>query len=286
MTRVELEIFSRFVNVFFGQLKILADWSRVIITGVRTAFQLAAGTLLASAVAFGQTGAPAKGNATVWVRPGYYKQLKPDRLKPTITQILKQDVDNPPSTEAVMFVGSSTIADWDVRHYFPQYRTVKRGISDSLISEMTRYADQLIVPFKPSTIVFYSGDNDAAYGMPADSIAADFSAFVKKIHEALPKTELVVLAIRPTVARESVWETERAVNDKINEMAEKDKQIRFVDIADLLAMPDSKPVREMLGPDLQHLNTDGYDLISSAARVPVKQAENQYWRGFSPPKGQ
>jgi hypothetical protein len=42
----------------------------------------------------------------------------------------------------------------------------------------------------------------------------------------------------------------------------------------------------MLGPDLQHLNTDGYDLISSAARVPVKQAESQYWRGFSPPQGQ
>src|SRR5476649_1753087 len=88
-----------------------------------------------------------------------------------------------------MFVGSSTISDWDALHYFPQYRTINRGISDSLVSEMTRYADQLIVPFKPPTIVFYSGDNDAAYGMPADSIAADFSAFVKKIHEALQKTE-------------------------------------------------------------------------------------------------
>ena len=43
----------------------------MISTGVRTALPLCG--FLISCVAFGQT-------STVWVRPGHYKELKPDRL--------------------------------------------------------------------------------------------------------------------------------------------------------------------------------------------------------------
>jgi lysophospholipase L1-like esterase len=255
---------------------------RMLSTGVRTAFPLGGllcAGLLVTCAGFGQT-------ATVWVRPGHYKELKPDRLKSIVAQMVARDVDNPPSSEGVMFAGSSTIADWDLKSYFPQYRTVNRGIGDSLTSDMSTWADQLIIPFKPSTIVFYSGDNDIAYGMTPDVVAAEFSRFVKKIHDASPKTELVVLSIRPTIARLAVWNTEQLANEKIKAILENDKQVQFVDVTELLTLPDGQPSSEMLAPDLQHLNKQGYDLLSPSVRNPIKQAEALYWRGFVPPRGQ
>jgi lysophospholipase L1-like esterase len=249
----------------------------VISTGVRTAFSL--GTFLIACVALGQT-------ATVWVRPGHYKELKPDRLKSVVAQIVARDVENPPSSEGILFAGSSTVAAWDLKSYFPQYRTINRGIGDSLTSDMTTWADQLIIPFKPSTLVFYSGDNDIAYGMTPDMVAAEFGRFVKKIHDGSPRTELVILSIRPTIARLAVWNAGQQANEKIKAILENDKQVQFVDVTDLLTLPDGKPSPEILEPDMQHLSKEGYALLSPSVRNPIKQAEALYWRGFLPPRGQ
>src|SRR5579871_4328312 len=130
-----------------------------------------------------------------WVQLGYYKEITPERWKSRVDQMLQREMQNPPKQEAVMFVGSATIAGWDVKHYFPQFETINHGIGASMIAETTYYADQMIVPFKPSTIVFYSGDNDTAYGVPTEMIADDFRKFVGKIHSALPETQMVVVSI-------------------------------------------------------------------------------------------
>ena len=85
-----------------------------------------------------------------WVKLGYYKELTPERWKSRVDQMLQRDAQTPPKSEAVMFVGSATIAGWDVKHYFPEYETINRGIGASLISEATYYADRMVIPFKPS----------------------------------------------------------------------------------------------------------------------------------------
>jgi hypothetical protein len=228
------------------------------------------------------------GQDRLWVRPGYYKQITPDRWKARVAKMLKDDEENPPSSEGVMFVGSATIAEWDLRHYFGQYRTVKRGIGGSLISESTYYADQLIVPFKPSTIVFYSGDNDTAYGMTPDMVAADFSKFVAKIHTSLPKTQLVVMSIRPSIARLAVWDVVKASNEKIQAIcdADKDKSVRFVDLTEDLLDQKGQPNREMIGDDDHHLNKLGFDIVSGDVKLVIQKAEARYWRGFDPVRGQ
>jgi hypothetical protein len=197
-----------------------------------------------------------------WVRPGYYKELKPERWQSRVDQMLKQDAQNPPKKNAVMFVGSATIAGWDVKHYFPQFETINRGIGNSLISDATYFADQLVIPFRPSTIVFYSGDNDTAYGMPTEMIADDFRKFVAKIYSALPDTQMVVIAIRPSIARLAVWGAVRAANEQLRAICSADSKLQFVDLTAMLLTADGQPRRELLREDLHHLNKDGFDLIS------------------------
>ena len=68
-----------------------------------------------------------------------------------------------------MFVRSATIAGWDLKHYFPQMETINLGIGSSMISETTFYAELLIIPYKPSTIVFYSGQRHALWNADGDN---------------------------------------------------------------------------------------------------------------------
>src|SRR5215469_724283 len=213
-----------------------------------------------------------------WVQLGYYKEGTPERWKPRVEQMLRQDQQNPPKKEAVMFVGSATIAGWDVKHYFPEFETINRGIGASMISEATYYADQLIIPLKPSTIVFYSGDNDTAYGVPTEMIADDFRKFVAKIHSALPNTQTVVIAIRPSIARLAVWDAVRAANEQLRKICAADSKLQFVDLTPLLLTADGQPRREILREDLHHLNKDGFDLVSPVVKQAVQAAETRYRR--------
>src|SRR5262245_20740420 len=87
----------------------------------------------------GQSNSPASQQPArreiVWVQLGHYKDLTPDRWKSRVEQMLQRDKQNPPKTGAVMFVGSATIAGWDLKRYFPELETINRGIGGSLISE-------------------------------------------------------------------------------------------------------------------------------------------------------
>ena len=213
----------------------------------------------------------------VWVRLGYYKEITPERWKSRVEQMVQRDQQNPPKKDAVMFVGSATIAGWDVKHYFPQYETINRGIGASMIDEATYYADQLIIPFKPSTIVFYSGDNDTAYGMPTEMIADHFRQFVAKIHSALPKTQIIVLSIRPSLRRLEVWDAVVAANEQLRAICAKDSEkLQFVDLSPILLTADGKPRHELLGEDQHHLNKDGFDLVSPVVAKAIESAETRY----------
>ena len=218
-----------------------------------------------------------------WVRLGYYKEITPERWKARVDQMLARDTKDSPAKEGVLFAGSATIAGWDLKHYFPEYGTINRGIGGSMISETTYYADRLIVPLKPSTIVYYSGDNDTAYGMPTEMIADHFREFVAKIHAALPDTEIVVLSIRPSIARLAVWDAVCAANDRLKAIAAQDRKLHFVDLNPLLLGADGQPRRELLGPDNHHLNKDGFDLVSPVVKRAVAESEARYWRGRTRP---
>ncbi len=216
-----------------------------------------------------------------WVDLGYYKKITPERWKSRVEQTLKQDAEHPPKQGAVMFVGSATIAGWDLKHYFPELETINRGIGGSMISETTYYADQLIVPYKPSTIVFYSGDNDTAYGVPTETIAQDFRNFVGKMHSALPDTQMVVLSIRPSIARLAVWDAVVAANDQLRAICAKDPKLRFIDLTPMLLDAAGQPRKDLLREDQHHLNTAGFDLVSPVVDKAVHEAEVRYGHGHS-----
>jgi lysophospholipase L1-like esterase len=256
----------------------------------RRATVLVLGAIVISAslpVKAGQTKAQLEGRVRMltdteksrWVRPGNYTKLEPERLKQRVSEFQKADMTQFPPPEAVLFVGSATIAGWDIPHYFPEYTTIKRGLGGSMTSETTYWADDLVIKYKPSTVVFYSGDNDAGEGMTADQIASDVAAFTAKIHAALPDTQIVIFSIRPSIAR---WPVHRVVfdaNRRVQEFAASKPWIRFVDMTPLLLGPDGEPRPELLVDDLHHLNKAGFDLVTAKIKPAIAEAEKAYQAG-------
>ena len=182
------------------------------------------------------------------------------RWEKTIAAMEKRDKAKPPSEGAIFFCGSSTIVRWDLPKYFPGQNVVNRGFGGSVIADSTHFAPRIILPYKPATIVFYAGDNDIGRGNGPETVLADFRAFVKVVHDKLPKTKIVFLAVKPSIARWKSVDKMRKANSLIEALCKKDDALAFVDVATPMIGKDDKPRKELFVKDGLHMSPEGYAL--------------------------
>ena len=183
-----------------------------------------------------------------------------DRWESDMQKFEKADEANPPKSDGVMFLGSSSIRMWDVDRWFPELKAVNRGFGGSEISDSIRYFDRLVMPHRPKTIVFYAGDNDIAHDESPESVAADFKEFTAIVHRRLPKTRILYVAIKPSTARWSMIDKIRDANGRIKRQASKDPLVVFVDVEPPMLNEDGIPRAELMLKDGLHLNDAGYKI--------------------------
>jgi lysophospholipase L1-like esterase len=185
--------------------------------------------------------------------------VKPeDRWESAIAAFEARDKKKPPPKDGILFVGSSSIVGWDVAKSFPGLPVINRGVGGSQIADSVRYAERIVLPHRPKIVVFYAGDNDLAAGKSPQQVAADYRAFVKKVHDALPKTRIVYVGIKPSIARWKLVDKVREANSLIRGAVEKDPRLVFVDVEKPMLGADGKPRGELFKPDGLHMNADGY----------------------------
>lgn len=189
-----------------------------------------------------------------------------DRWEPAIRRFEEQDRKAPPPKGAILFVGSSSIVGWDLQNSFPDLTTINRGFGGSQIADSLRYAERIVTPYKPRVVVLYAGDNDIAAGKTPEKVAADFRAFAAKVHESLPKTRIVFISIKPSIARWKLIDRIREANRLIREATEKDARLTLIDVDGPMIGPDGKPKAELFKPDGLHLNEEGYELWAGLVR--------------------
>jgi lysophospholipase L1-like esterase len=187
--------------------------------------------------------------------------LSPLRFSKQIEAFAQQDVESPPKPGAIVFVGSSSIRLWNLAKSFGDLNAINRGFGGSQISDVLHYADEVILKYKPRKVVFFCGGNDLNNGKSPEQVAADFQAFTKLLFQQLPKTELIVLAVKPSPLRWGNVGRVRKTNDLLRAQAEADKRIIFLDGSfDLLLDEDGEIREELFVEDRLHLNDDGYML--------------------------
>jgi lysophospholipase L1-like esterase len=175
----------------------------------------------------------------------------------------KQDQEHPPQPGGVVFVGSSSIRLWKLDEEFPGKGYVNRGFGGSEMADSVHFFDRIVLPHRPRMIVLYAGDNDLAKGKTACRVAEDFAAFVKHMHEVLPETKLVYVAVKPSLKRWNIVHHGRAANALIEAACIDDELLTYLDISTPMLGPDGKPRPELFADDGLHLNSKGYELWTS-----------------------
>ena len=133
-----------------------------------------------------------------------------------------------------------------------------RGFGGAEIADAILFAPRVVLKYKPRTIVFYSGDNDIAAGHSADQVADDFRQFMLLVRRDLPQTKLIVIGIKPSIARWKLSEQMREANRQIRELLAKDANAVYIDVEREMLGNDGKPRPEIFKSDGLHMNENGY----------------------------
>jgi len=200
-------------------------------------------------------------------------QNNQDRWEPAIKKFEEADKVSPPPQNAIVFIGASSIVRWNLQESFPELgaQAINRGFGGSLAADSTRYADRIVIPYKPRMVVFYAGDNDVEANHTPQQIADDFEAFERKVHAALPQTQIVFISIKPSIRRFPWIEQIKGANALVKQYCDTHPNLTFIDIVPQMLGADGKPRKELLVEDGLHMTPAGYKVWNDALR-PVLQA--------------
>ena len=178
-------------------------------------------------------------------------------------------------SNAVLFVGSSSIRLWPTRECFGQFDVINRGFGGSQISDVVYFEGRIVLPYKPKVIVFYAGDNDIAGGKTAQRVFDDYKKFVSLVQKQLPTTQIIFISIKPSGSRWSFWNIMKNANKMIEAFSQKDDRLYYFNGAAPLLNSDGRPNNELFLSDKLHLNDKGYELWTKLLTPVIKNAMNQ-----------
>ena len=191
---------------------------------------------------------------------------KPNRYEKSIQRFEARDRTGPPRQDRVLFVGSSSIRGWRLGKSFPGRGFVNRGFGGSQMSDLLHFVDRIVIPYRPKAVVIYEGDNDIASRKSPERVLADFKAVVQRVHEALPKTYVLFICIKPSLKRWKLVEKMRKANRLIRAHTEGEERLHYVDIDTPMIGLDGKPRPELFKEDGLHLKPEGYKVWADALK--------------------
>jgi lysophospholipase L1-like esterase len=203
----------------------------------------------------------------------------PARFAADIQVFREADTSIPAPTDAVVFVGSSTIRMWPTAERFPDLPLINRGFGGSQISDVNHYIEDVVLKYRPAVIVFYAGDNDINAGKTPEQVASDYREFVVKVLAARADTRIIYLPIKPSIARWKLWPTMQDANARIRSYGEGRNAERpgaptmfYVDVATPMLTNDGQTQAHLYLEDGLHMTPAGYDLWTRLLAPVIEQA--------------
>ncbi|MDB4144088.1 GDSL-type esterase/lipase family protein [Akkermansiaceae bacterium] len=184
----------------------------------------------------------------------------PERWAKDMSRFEWSDLLSPPPQNAHLFVGSSSIRKWDLKSAFPYLITLNRGFGGSELEDSFFYADRIIIPHRPKVIFLYAGENDISREKTAQEVAAEYSKFVARIRNFLPKVPVVFISIKPSIARWSHWPEMEKANRFIEALTFQNPGLHYLDIASPMIPDGQKPATNLFADDGIHLSPKGYKI--------------------------
>lgn len=120
--------------------------------------------------------------------------------------------------DAVVFLGDSITAKWNLAQAFPDLKTANRGISGDTTRGMLVRLQDNVLDLQPKAVVFMGGINDLTQsptGTP-EIIAANVRSILERIRKDTPSTPVLVCETLPS--HSASLETLTAVNQAVDKV--------------------------------------------------------------------
>jgi lysophospholipase L1-like esterase len=178
----------------------------------------------------------------------------------------------------LLFIGDSITQGWEEdpgkeiwEKFYGSRKAMNAGISgDRTQHVLWRLDHGNIDGIKPKLAIVMIGTNNSGTDSPED-IAAGITAIVAKLHEKLPDTKVLLLAIFPR--GKNAEDANRKVNIATNEIIKSlddGKSVFYLDISDKF-LSDDGTLSEQVMPDLLHLSKQGYEIWAESIEPKVAE---------------
>jgi len=194
-----------------------------------------------------------------------------DRYEKVIGGFEKKDQAKAPPKGATLFVGSSSFAIWrDLEKDFADLPAINRGFGGSTLPEVLHYARRIVLPYRPSRIVVYCGENDIASGASPELVLENFTRLVELVRRELPGVKVWYLTMKLSQSRLKFRAAFERANALIREFADRADDVGYIDIYTVL-LKDGQPIEEMYLKDKLHMSRKGYERIIPVIRAALKK---------------
>ena len=207
------------------------------------------------------------------------RTIDPSRFEGAIEAFEAEDRTALPPTGAIVVTGSSSIRRWHptLREDLAPLTVLARGFGGSTMQDVEYFLDRLVLAYEPRAVVIYEGDNDTGlYGVPPEEIAGRLESIVERIHAALPATRIYVLSVKPSLAREAVWDRAQEANALYRSLAESNDRVAYVDVATPFLAPNGRVMNDIFIDDGLHLNEKGTHIWASTIRAALMSGEARF----------
>jgi len=184
------------------------------------------------------------------------------------------------SKGGIVFYGASNFARWtEMEKDLAGFPVQNHGFGGSADRDLIRYADRILYPYVPDTVVFQTGSNDYVQekGSDEDKIRicmdrkrAMFSLF----HEKLPQARFIVMSGLLLPGRSQYLDLTNEVNRQLKELCEERDYMTFVDASDM-TYRNGLFEESLFVEDLIHLNRDGQRKWAEGYIIPALKEETE-----------
>ncbi|WP_435313981.1 GDSL-type esterase/lipase family protein [Cellulophaga fucicola] len=160
----------------------------------------------------------------------------------------------------IVFTGSSSIKYWrTVADDFPGKNIINTGFGGSTTEDLLLFTDELILAYNPKQVFIYEGDNDIAGKRNCSLIISQLTSIIDKIKKANTSTQIVLISVKPSIARWDLKRNYKKLNRKYKRIAKRDPAINYVDVwKPMLNGKNIKP--DIFTEDNLHMNAKGYQI--------------------------
>ncbi|HJL95983.1 MAG TPA: GDSL-type esterase/lipase family protein [SAR86 cluster bacterium] len=186
---------------------------------------------------------------------------KKDFYQAAIDKFKEEDKGILPVKDLILFTGSSSIRFWStLKEDMAPHNVLNRGFGGAHISHVNYHFNEIVKPYKPKAIVFFCGTNDLSAFKTPEETFEDFSKFFSMVKNDLPGTNLIVIGVKPSTAREYLVPEEQEFNSLISNLAGKEDLLSYISVWNPMLTDEGKANPDLFVEDGLHMNEKGYEI--------------------------